>query len=51
MHNVEYLIYFYAFLRQFDDEMSLPSHTCMYLQKINWLSYLHTKAAKMFQKF
>ena len=35
-HNVEYLIHFYAFLRQFNNKMSLPSHTCIYLQKINW---------------
>ena len=29
--------------------MSSPSHTCICLQIINWLSYLHTKTAQMLQ--
>ena len=37
------------FLYKSEDEMSSPSHTCICLQIINWLSYLHTKTAKMLQ--
>ena len=35
------------FLYKSDYEMSSPSHTCICLQIINWLSYLHTKTAQM----
>ena len=32
-----------------EDEMSSPSHTCICLQILNWLSYLHTNTAQMLQ--
>ena len=34
-----------------EHKLSSPSHTCLCLQKINWWSYLHTKTAKMLQKW
>ena len=38
-----------TFLYKSEDEMSSPSHTCICLQIINWLSYLHTNTAQMLQ--
>ena len=38
-----------TFLYKSEDEMSSPSHTCICLQIIHWLSYLHTKTAQMLQ--
>ena len=38
-----------TFLYKSEDDMSSPSHTCICLQIINWLSYLHTKTAQMLQ--
>ena len=37
------------FLYKSEDEMSLPSHTCICLQIINWFSNLHSKTAQMLQ--
>ena len=39
------------FLCKSEHKMSSLSHTCIRLQKINWLSYLHTKRAKLLQKW
>ena len=40
-----------TFLCNSENKMSSPSHTWICLQKINWLSYLHTNTAKMLQKW
>ena len=40
-----------TFLCKSEHKMSSLSHTCICLQKINWLSYLHTKRAKLLQKW